>query len=593
MKLIVVKNSWSFPTSPRNPAKIPFELRIFAPLSMEWRQQGKIWSPQTTQIEFGKALRDFEVDLNEEEREGSLAFQKQAEEISEPNLAWTARARFGTFKFLGFVNVTKDGYAELTEAGQRMANTRRPDLVMLKQLIKWQYPDNQHKGAQYPETIFRIWPFVATAQLIKELRGLTKNELALFCFIITSTGDINKTRKTITNFRDDYANVKGKIPKQQLIATMRRSLKQRFESQGTSLPVSSFFDYADALARYMRFTGLFSISGSRIILTKGREDEVEEILKLKRNLYPYTDKDTFYFYYGNPDIPILSTDHNPVILQKQIQEITTELPTLYTELGVLQQGMPFENPVSLSQPLPIDIEELRTLLDDLREKKKQVELAIMSIRGQGPEKLIEALNFYDDILNHQTFDAPTYLEWNTWRVFVALDKAKKIKPNLVMDENLAPVGTAGGNGPDMEISFSNFHIVPEVTMRTGADQERYESFPVIRHVEDFARKVNQEKTYGLFIAPRIHRDTVVKFFMAWKHGGFYGDDTKIVPLTVAQFCEIVRSYSIKGDFQPSELLRLFEHIGETLQEARSPQQWQDNIPAAIEKWKQWLQDSAS
>jgi hypothetical protein len=162
-----------------------------------------------------------------------------------------------------------------------------------------------------------------------------------------------------------------------------------------------------------------------------------------------------------------------------------------------------------------------------------------------------------------------------------------------MDENLEPVGTASGNGPDMEVSFPNFQVVPEVTMRTGADQERYESFPVIRHVEDFIKKVAYEETYGLFIAPRIHRDTIVKFFMAWKQGGFYGESVKIVPLTVAQFREVVRSYSTRPDFQPSELLRLFEQIGEALQGVRSAQQWQDEIPIAIEKWKQHQQDNSS
>jgi hypothetical protein len=79
----MVKMSWSFPTSPRNPAKIPFELKILAPLVMEWKQQGKIWSPHTTQIEFGKALRNYEADENEQDMEESLAFQKQADEISE------------------------------------------------------------------------------------------------------------------------------------------------------------------------------------------------------------------------------------------------------------------------------------------------------------------------------------------------------------------------------------------------------------------------------------------------------------------------------------------------------------------------------
>src|SRR5260221_1462989 len=142
----MVKSSWSFPTSPRNPAKIPFELKILAPLVMAWKQQGKIWNPLPTQFELDKAHRDYEADENEEDMEESLAFQKQADEISESNLAWTARARFGTFKFLGFVNVTGSGYAELTEAGQRMANTKRPDIVMLKQLIKSPYPDNQHQS---------------------------------------------------------------------------------------------------------------------------------------------------------------------------------------------------------------------------------------------------------------------------------------------------------------------------------------------------------------------------------------------------------------------------------------------------------------
>ena len=589
----MVKSSWSFPTSPRNPAKIPFELKILAPLVMEWKQQEMIWSPLTTQIEFGKALRDYEADEDEEDMEESLAFQKQADEISDSNLAWTARARFGTFKFLGFVTVTENGYAELTQAGQRMANTKRPDIVMLKQLIKWQYPDNQHKGTQYPETVFHIWPFAAITKLIKELRGLTKNELALFCFIMTTMKDVTKARKAITNFRVDYANAKGKIPKQRLIAAVRLSLKQQFQDQNINLPVTSFHHYADALARYMRFTGLFSISGNRIILTKGREAEVEEILKLKLELHQYKNRDEFYRYYGNPELPVLSTDHNPIILQQQIQDLAAELTTLYADLSVLQQGMPLISPVSLPQSLPIDIEQLRTLLDGFREKKKQVELGIMDIRGRGPEKLMEALNFYDDILNHQTFDAPTFLEWNTWRVFVALDRAKKIKPNLVMDENLEPVGTAGGNGPDMEVSFPDFHVVPEVTMRTGADQERYESFPVIRHVEDFIRKVSYEETYGLFIAPRIHRDTIVKFFMAWKQGGFYGESVKIVPLTVAQFREVARSYSTRPDFQPSELLRLFEQIGEALQGVRSAQEWQDEIPIAIEKWKQHQQDNSS
>src|SRR5262249_51422559 len=158
----------------------------------------------------------------------------------------------------------------------------------------------------------------------------------------------------------------------------------------------------------------------------------------------------------------------------------------------------------LPQPLPTDIENLRLLLDTIRDEKKKAELEVISIRGRGPQKLSEALAYYDDILNHQTFDAPTYLEWNTWRVFIALDGAKRIKPNLVMDENLQPINTAAGGGPDIEVSFDDFHIVPEVTMRRSTDQSFYETNPVVRHVQEFQERVGQQETYGLFIAPKCH-----------------------------------------------------------------------------------------
>ncbi|HEV2122365.1 MAG TPA: hypothetical protein VGW38_06290, partial [Chloroflexota bacterium] len=50
--------NWSFPCSPRNPAKTREELRLLASLTREWRDQGRRWSPQTgTQLEFGRRLR--------------------------------------------------------------------------------------------------------------------------------------------------------------------------------------------------------------------------------------------------------------------------------------------------------------------------------------------------------------------------------------------------------------------------------------------------------------------------------------------------------------------------------------------------------
>ena len=349
--------SWSFPTSPRNPAKIVVELSILAKLADQWKEREEKWKPETTQIEFGEALRasgEIEGAVNTEQ---NLTFRKQTDTITPQNLAWTARARFCTFKFLGLVYV-KDGYVELTEAGDRIIITKRPDIIMLKQLIKWQYPDNQHKGRAYPEQVFNIWPFVAVSQLIKDLGGLTKHELALFCFNMTTMKDLAKTRKAIADFRVLYAQEKGRIPKRKLITNTRRSLKQQSQERGDNLPIDAFTDYADALGRYMRYTGLFSIDSNRIVLTKGRREEIEDVLKIELDLRPYDNSITFYNYYGNPDLPVLPSDVNPIILQNQIKDLIIDYQGLYDRFCVLKYGDQRDYPINVPQTLPIDIEEL-------------------------------------------------------------------------------------------------------------------------------------------------------------------------------------------------------------------------------------------
>jgi hypothetical protein len=122
-------NSWSFPTSPRNPGKVRIELEILSQFVDVWKEQGKKWAPNTTQIEFGEALRASGVIEGKSDTKQSLSFQRQTDTITVENLAWTARARFGTFKFLGFTYITKEGYVDLTEAGRHIINTKRPEIL--------------------------------------------------------------------------------------------------------------------------------------------------------------------------------------------------------------------------------------------------------------------------------------------------------------------------------------------------------------------------------------------------------------------------------------------------------------------------------
>src|SRR4029453_8191418 len=105
-----------------------------------------------------------------------------------------------------------------------------------------------------------------------------------------------------------------------------------------------------------------------------------------------------------------------------------------------------------------------------------------------PRRLAEALAFYRAVLGREVIDPPTFLEWNTWRVFLALGGAREVVPHLALDDDLQPLNTAPGNHPDLEGDYGSFRLVVEVTLRTGADQRQAEGRPVTRHLLEAQRR---------------------------------------------------------------------------------------------------------
>ncbi|HEU5318662.1 MAG TPA: hypothetical protein VFX49_21290, partial [Chloroflexota bacterium] len=141
----MASGNWSFPCSPRNPAKVREELRVLRSLIPHWRARDMVWSPRSgVQLEFGRRLRasgelPSAGPADASGKRDGLRFQRQAAHVSDENLRWTARARWGTYRFFGFVLTDRDGFAALTPAGERFLDSRRPGDVLLRQLLKWQY----------------------------------------------------------------------------------------------------------------------------------------------------------------------------------------------------------------------------------------------------------------------------------------------------------------------------------------------------------------------------------------------------------------------------------------------------------------------
>ena len=109
-----------------------------------------------------------------------------------------------------------------------------------------------------------------------------------------------------------------------------------------------------------------------------------------------------------------------------------------------------------------------------------------------------------------------------------------------MGDDNEPTFTAPANTPDIECFYETHNAICEVTMLTGRDQWYNEGQPVMRHLRDFENKDTSKTSYCLFIAPKLHRDTVNTFWTSIKYE-YEGRAQKIVPLSIGQFVQLLKA----------------------------------------------------
>ena len=614
------RGNWSFPCSPRNPAKVREELRLLRPLLSSWRSRGQVWSPRSgAQLEFGRLLRASAERPAPETGGEDLRFRRQTGYVSEENLRWTARARFGTYRFFGFALTDRDGFAALTEAGERFIDSTRPGDVLLRQLLKWQYPDFQHRGSRWPASEFAIYPFVAVARLVLELDGLTREEIARYCFTMRRTEDAAAVAAQIRIDRERRARGQGRVGKRLSRAGAGSEARPgRNGYDGVELRVAaSTHDYADALTRSFRHTGLFSARGARMVAASGRERDLNELIygdaepapsrlpasslqlvlgeappvhmAQPRALFPhYDDHATFHAHYGDAATPRLPWEE-PARLRSLAELLDKQVAALHAREAHLKSGRSVFSSGGL--PLALPPEELERRVDTLRVEKQRLERSIFALESRTPQRLTEALDFFSAILRKEVIDPPTYLEWNAWRAFLALGGPGEIVPNLQLDDDLQPLNPAQGNQPDLTVDYGDFLVVCEVTLRSGADQRLAEARPVTRHVMEAQRGYRdsfggraERPVFGLFIAPRIHADTVNDFFVALKYRVIERQQIVVVPFTVRQFVATLRPFAGAVAFEPAMLRGLLERCVGVGLEAETGDEWLEAIEGARRGW---------
>ena len=546
-------------TSPRTPEKMIPEIDL---LSKNF--EGKKWNTET-QIAFMELLR------NENFFNGS----------GNNDPAFSARDRINRApKALGFILL--EPTIKLTESGKALISAKRKEEVFLRQLLKFQIPSPYHTPSEKAAD-FYVKPYLEILRLIYTLGTLKFDELMIFGLQLTDYREFNNIVKKIEKFRIDREKTSKKY-REFKYYTQMNELQEIYSSElakgETSTresniatakkflqtKASNMHDYADACIRYLRATGLVSVShiGRSLSILPEKKIDVEFILNnISREPVFIDDKAKYLDYLGNSELPKLLTDNKDSLLQK-IRE---------------------ENPREQIQE-SVTIHELKEKLDDLiiTKREKLIQSQIAEIKDY--KKYDDIQTTFTQIEENDIYDPSLILEWNVWRGMTMLDGGN-IKANLKFDDFGNPMSTAQGNMADIVCDYETFGLTVEVTMASGQKQYEMEGEPVSRHLAKFKKETGKE-AYCLFVAPTINEACIAHFYGLHNLNiSYYGGKSVIVPLPLNVFKKMLED-SFKASYTPNpqQVKSFFEYSKSIASESHSEQEWYNKI---VEKALNWLE----
>nr|WP_325229482.1 AlwI family type II restriction endonuclease [uncultured Oscillibacter sp.] len=549
-----------FTTSPRTPSKMIPEIQLLGE-----HFAGRRWNKQA-QVEF--------IDLLAQ----SSFFEGSG---SANNKDFSARDRINRApKALGFVDLSP--CIELTDAGKALVYGKRPQEVFLRQLLKFQFPSPYHVETEGMEGTFSIKPYLEMMRLIRDLGSLSFDELKIFALTLTDYRQYDRVKEAILDFRAKKEEQKGQYKKfadkkwtEALLQTYSADIdagntKTR-ETHDKSLKKflitkkRNTRDYADACFRYLRYTGLVSIShkSRSIAFYPDKLNEVDFILEtVDREPIYINNTEKYKEYLFHASYPVLYVDdvHNVMDHLLRIGHYTKR------------------------QLMGMNIDELKDLRDAivLKQKEAVIEAQVAEIKSYAFYS--EIIDTFHEIISDGYYDAPLMLEYNTWRAMTMLDGGN-IRGNFKFDDMGQPLSTASGNMPDIECDYDDFSLSVEVTMQKGQRQYESEGEPVARHYGQMKKRTGKE-SYCLFIAPSINKASLAHFFALNKIGiSYYGGKTNIIPLELDQFMQLVEnSYRHPVQPTPKNIKQFLDEVMRQENLAADENDWSNRIQDCVTRW---------
>jgi hypothetical protein len=565
--------TWSISTTVRNPERIPDFTEAVEAIA------GRTWD-KDTQVEFmyelirrrlyrPMNLTDEQIDMVDDvERVMTTA---EAQEIFESqhyeDPPMRGRTAMAPIRDMGLVDLKPS--VRWTDLGKSLVEQKITlQDALLNYNLKWEVPTPNHKTFTAADG-FLIKPFVGTLALIKKVNELW--QVAVRDEVGLSRDEFNIYAPTLIDYQyiGEFAEriVKGRLAAKNAIGAAGKleAWNKSVDFHLNNLPhgdrgftdkeLNNLRDYGDNAIRYFRNTGFIEFRGAGRYVDISKTSKAQADLLIEQELYKpigFSDAEEYLQTIGD-----VTSFIPPWASESRMLEVKEYLRGLLAEEGKDISTAISTAPV-VANPIRGEDEEIIKLKDTLLRTR----LSKLKAKSREPQFISELIGEYQNLMK-KNYDGylpkPVALEFNTFKAFLSLNDALEVKPNYPVGDDGEPISTAPGGGTDLICEYEQFLLSVEVTMSTGRSQWVMEGQPVQRHLRDLEDTTNKP-AYSLFLAPKLHADTVDTFWIANVHG-YQGKAQRIIPLEFESwqiFLEAVKPRIESGELKHAEILKLFE-----------------------------------
>lgn len=591
------KVPWSISTTVRNPERLRDFLRVLKQLEgLDFKSENQIqyqvllikerlYSPTKIPSSYRPLIDDFAKEIPLDIARKIFDFQH----YEDPPMR--GRQSVNPLNKLGF-SIAKDtaGVIKITSLGNLFISPASDiGYIFFKSLLKLQFP-NPWSDDFTDKKGFNIRPFIAVLHLINKIKKLSREEFSIFCPTLIHFKDIDKYSKYILKLR----SLKSKSEKDKFI---KKFLKEFYSTKSlTKIQIDNLFDYGDNAMRYFRLTRYFRVTkeplGRWIIeLEPARTKEIEQLLALYdgsaikfKSVNEYTD---YLSDIDKPELPWeLDYDKSKDVALSLINIVKKDFDSL-PDILKKKVAEAYESVVNTDLST-LDLQGIKYLIDKLRSLRSEInEIKRNSALTKNIDKLKDILLLFRDKKRFRELE-PVEFEYIISQCLKIINDELEIRPNCILDDDGNPIAFAPGNKADIEGYYESFNSIFEATLDVSRHQVYRESVPVMRHLKDFESTNMEKPAFCVFLAPRVHSDTVNYFWYSVKYG-FEGKKQSIIALDLVHFAAILEFFvnimEKKGSFTHRDLKALFELIASNASGKESSTDWFADIPQIIKDWQ--------